>query len=53
MCKKTSTKTGEHNPWRYSMSTIWVFENIENKHILYRGEACMKRFCTSLYMLKM
>ena len=30
------------------MSTIWVFENIENKHMLYCGEDCMKRFCTSL-----
>ena len=31
-----------------SMSTIWAFDNIENKHSLYRGEDCMKILCTSL-----
>ena len=30
------------------MSTIWAFDNIGNKHTLYRGEDCMKKFCTSL-----
>ena len=30
------------------MSTIWVFNYIENKHTLYRGEDCMKKFCSSL-----
>ena len=30
------------------MPTIWVFDNIENKHTLYRGEDCMKKFCVSL-----
>ena len=30
------------------MSTIWAFDNIENKHTLYCGENCMKKFCTSL-----
>ena len=30
------------------MSTIWAFDNIENKHTLYCGEDCMKKFCTSL-----
>ena len=29
------------------MSTIWVFGSIESKHTLYRGEDCMKKFCTS------
>ena len=29
------------------MSTIWTFDDIENKHNLYRGEGCMKNFCTS------
>ena len=28
--------------------TIWNFDNTENKHTLYRGEDCMKNFCTSL-----
>ena len=30
------------------MSTTWAFNNIENKHSLYRWEDCMKRFCSSL-----
>ena len=29
------------------MSTIWTFKNIENKHTLYHGEDCMKKFCNS------
>ena len=44
--KFSTTNIGEHIPCRYSMSTIWVFDNIENKHTLYRGEDCMKNFCT-------
>ena len=42
------TKIGEHIPCGCSMSTIWAFDHIENKHTLYRGEYCMKKFCTSL-----
>ena len=30
------------------MSTIWAFDNIENKHTLYCGADCMKKFYTSL-----
>ena len=30
------------------MPTIWDFHNIENKHTLYRGKDCMKKFCSSL-----
>ena len=30
------------------MSTIWPFDNIENKHILDHAEDCMKNFCSSL-----
>ena len=44
--KFSTTNIGEHIPCRYSMSIIWVFDNIENKHTLYRGEDCMKKFCT-------
>ena len=44
----STTKIGEHNPCGYSISTIWAFDNIENKHFLYCGEDCMKRFYTSL-----
>ena len=31
------TKIAEHIPCGYSMSTIWTFDNMENKHALYRG----------------
>ena len=30
------------------MSTIWGFDHIKNKHTLYRGNDCMKKFCNSL-----
>ena len=30
------------------MSIIWAFDSVENKHRLYRGENCMKKFCSSL-----
>ena len=38
----------EHIPFGYSMSTIWVFHHIENKHTLYRGKDSMKKFSTFL-----
>ena len=43
-----TTKNGKHIPCGCSMSTISVFDNIVNKHTLYRGEDCMKKFCCSL-----
>ena len=30
------------------MSTIWGFDHLENKHTLYRGKDCMKKFYTYL-----
>ena len=27
---------------------IWGFDHIEDKHTLYRGKDCMKKFCESL-----
>ena len=30
------------------MSTIWAFDHIENKHTLYRGKDCIKKFWESL-----
>ena len=30
------------------MSTIWAFGHIENKHNLYFGKECIKKFYTSL-----
>ena len=29
------------------MSTIWIFHDIKNNHILYREKDFMKRFCKS------
>ena len=31
-------KIGGHIPYGYSMSIIWAFDHIENKHNLYRRE---------------
>ena len=30
------------------MPTIWGFDHIKDKHTLYRGKDCMKKFCESL-----
>ena len=30
------------------MSAIWGFGYIKDKHTLYRGKDCMKKFCESL-----
>ena len=30
------------------MTAISAFDNMKNKHILYHGEYCMKKFCESL-----
>ena len=46
--KNLSHKIGEQLSCEYSMSTIWAFDDIENKYTLYRGEDCMKKFCSSL-----
>ena len=44
----SATEIGEHVPCGYSMSAIWAFDHIENKHTLNRGEDCMQIFCESL-----
>ena len=44
----STTKIGVCIPCGYSMSNIWAFDNVENKHTLYRGEYCLKKFCTFL-----
>ena len=46
--KSSTAKIGEHNPCGFSMPTIWRFDHIEDKHTLYRGKDCMKKFCESL-----
>ena len=35
-------------PSGFSMSTIYSFRSIENKHDVYRGKDSMKAFCESL-----
>ena len=42
----SAIKIGEHIPCRYS--TIWAFDNIENKHSFFRVQDYTKKFCTSL-----
>ena len=44
----STAKIGEHVPCRYSRSAIWAFDHLKNKHTLYRGKSCVKKFCTSL-----
>ena len=52
--KKSSTaKSGEPVPYGYSMSTIWGFDNIENKNSLYRGGRLYEKFyCSTESMLQ-
>ena len=44
----STTNVSEHIPSGFSMFTISSFRNIENKHDVYRGKDCMKRFCEIL-----
>ena len=44
----STSKIAEHIFCGYSMSTIWGFDPIENKHTLYHGKDCKKKFCNSL-----
>ena len=46
--KSSTTKNGEHMPCGCSMSTIWGFDHIKDKHTLYRGKNYMKKFFESL-----
>ena len=46
--KSSTTKIGQYIPCGYSMSTIWAFWHIENRHTLYHGKDCMKKICQSL-----
>ena len=52
-CKNNSensstTKVSKHIPSGFSISTISMFRRIENKHDVYRGKDCMKKFCELL-----
>ena len=44
----STTKVSQHIPSGFSMSTISPFRSIENKHDVYRGKDCMKKFCEFL-----
>ena len=44
----SATKVSEHISSGFSMSTISSFKSVENKHGVYRGKDCMKKFCESL-----
>ena len=43
-----TTKVSKHISSGFSMSTISSFRSIENKHDVYRGKDCMKKFCEFL-----
>ena len=44
----STSKKGKHIPSGFPMSTVWSFNSVENKHDVYRGKDCMKKFCESL-----
>ena len=44
----STTEVGEHIPSGFLMSPITSFKNIDNKHDIYRGKDCMKKFCESI-----
>ena len=44
----STTKVSKHIPLGFSMSIISSFRSIENKHDVYRGKNCMKKFCEFL-----
>ena len=46
--KYLTRKISEYIPCQYLMSTVCGFNHLENKHILYRGKDCMKKFSDSL-----
>ena len=40
----STTKVSKHIPSGFSISTISSFRSTENKHDVYRGKDCMKKF---------
>ena len=44
----STTKVSEHILPGFSISAISSFRSRENKHDVYRGKDCMKRFCEYL-----
>ena len=45
--KSFTTKVVKQIPSCFSMSTVSSFKSTENKHDVYRGKDCMKKFCES------
>ena len=43
----STTKVGKYIPCGYSLLTIRIFDDIENKYNVCRGESRMKKFCES------
>ena len=44
----STRKVCKHIPSGFSISTIPSFKSIENKHDVYRGKDCIRKFCESL-----
>ena len=44
----STTKVSKHISSGFSLPTISSFRSIENKHDVYRGKDCMKKFCEFL-----
>ena len=44
----STTKVSEHTPSDFSLSATSSFKTIKNKHDVYRGKDCMKKFCEFL-----
>ena len=43
----STTKVSKYIPSGFSMSIILSFKSTENKHDVYRGKDCQKKFCES------
>ena len=43
-----ATKVSEHIPSGFSIPIIFSCRSIENKHDVYRGKDCLKKFCEFL-----
>ena len=44
----SGTKVSKHISSGFSLYTICSFRSIENKHDVYRGKDCIKKFCEFL-----
>ena len=40
----STRKVSEHIPSGFSMYTMFSFRSIENKHDVFKGKDCMKKF---------